>query len=298
MKKTLCLFLTLVLVAAIFVGCGNIDGTEDLQESPVGDFEYETNDENGITVLKYIGQSDTVVIPREIQNQPVTKIGDRAFEQTAVISVVIPDAVTVIGNECFYRCERLESVALSENLIQIGASAFQECTQLKRITIPSATQQIGDQAFNASGLEEVIFEEGIERIGGYGCFSQTHIKKLVLPSTVKEIGLSAFAACPNLEIVELNEGLVEIGHKAFVSNPSLKEIVIPSTVRVVTEMDFNMCSGLKKVMFEGNAPNTFEYSDEVSGVWEPYDLDFTVYYHEGAEGFTSPEWYGYPTKTW
>jgi hypothetical protein len=55
---------------------------------------------------------------------------------------------------------------------------------------------------------------------------------------------------------------------------------------------------LEKIKFEGNAPATFEYSDSIMGVWEPYYVYFTVYYHEGAEGFTSPEWYGYSTEIW
>ena len=127
---------------------------------------------------------------------------------------------------------------------------------------------------------------------------QTQIKELILPSTVKEIGRSTFAENQKLESVVLNEGLVTIGHKAFVSNPSLKEIVIPKTVEFVTEMDFNMCSGLEKIMFEGDAPDTFEYSDELAGVVNPIDLNFTVYYHQGAIGFTSPTWYGYVTNIW
>ena len=149
-----------------------------------------------------------------------------------------------------------------------------------------------------AGLETVTFEEGIETIGGYGSFADTQIKELFLPSTVKEIGNFTFGACPNLETVVLNEGLEIIGHKAFVNNPKLKEIVIPKTVLVVTEMDFTMCSGLEKIKFDGDAPATFEWSDEIIGVNEPYDVHFTIYYHEDAKGFTSPKWYGYPTKTW
>ena len=54
--------------------------------------------------------------------------------------------------------------------------------------------------------------------------------------------------------------------------------------------------GLKKVIFLGNAPSTYKYSDPITGVWDPFNTDYTVYYTENAIGFTSPEWYGYPTE--
>ena len=319
MKKTLLLLLSVSLLLIAFSGCNTTNDlqttdtsttdnqTAEQEPNPESDFEYEANEEGGITITRYIGQSKAVVIPETIQNKPVTQIGVYAFvtkntirqyPSNAVHSLQMPNTITKILDQAFYECDELKSVTLSKNLNLIAFAAFQECTQLKHITIPAKITQIGDQAFENSGLETVTFEEGIEVIGGYGSFACTQLKQLVLPSTVKEIGLSTFSANPNLETVILNEGLVKIGHKAFVNNPRLKEIVIPKTVEFVTEMDFNMCSGLEKIMFEGDAPATFEYSDEISGVWEPYDVHFTIYYHEGAKGFTSPEWYGYLTEIW
>jgi len=317
MKRIFGLIISVGLLLTLFVGCNNssnpsitqtTEPAETIQQpNPASDFEYETNEDGGITITRYIGQSKNVIIPETIQNMPVTQIGRCAFvtkntvrqyPSNVVHSLQMPNTITKILGKAFYQCDELQSVTLSKNLNLIEFSAFQECTQLKHITIPAKTTQIGDEAFDSSGLETVIFEEGIEVIGGYGSFACTQLKQLVLPSTVKEIGMYAFSANPNLETVVLNEGLVKIGPRAFVNNPKLKEIVIPKTVEFVTEMDFNMCSGLEKIMFEGDAPATFEFSDEISGVWEPYNVNFTIYYHEGAEGFTSPKWYGYPTQVW
>ena len=319
MKKALLLLLSVSLLLIAFSGCNTTNDlqttdtsttdnqTAEQKPNPESDFEYEANEEGGITITRYIGQSKAVVIPETIQNKPVTQIGVYAFvtkntirqyPSNAVHSLQMPNTITKILDQAFYECDELKSVTLSKNLNLIAFAAFQECTQLKHITIPAKIIQIGDQAFENSGLETVTFEEGIEVIGGYGSFACTQLKQLVIPSTVKEIGHSTFAANPNLETIILNEGLVTVGDRAFVNNPKLKEIVIPKTVKFVTEMDFNMCSGLEKIMFEGEAPATFEYSDEVSGVWKPYEVHFTVYYHEGAEGFTSPEWYGYLTEIW
>lgn len=277
------------------------------ESNPVEDFIYEENDEGGITITRYIGQDDTVIIPDTIQNKPVTQIGVQAFvtkntvlqnPSNVVTSLQMPDTVTTINDCAFEECEQLEKIILSNNLTQIGACSFQKCKSLKQVTIPSTVKCIGDEAFSESGLETIVFENGIEKIEGYGAFAGTQLEQVVFPSTLKEIGPSAFAACSNLETIALNEGLVSVGHKAFCANPKLKEIVIPKTVKFITEMEFTSCPNLEKIMFDGDAPSTFQYSDEISGIWEPYDVDFTIYYHKNANGFTSPKWYGYPTKLW
>ena len=79
----------------------------------------------------------------------------------------------------------------------------------------------------------------------------------------------------------------------------LKEITIPKTVETITDMSFSMCTRLESVKFEGNAPSTFKEWDPVAGeISDPSNTYFFVYCHEEAEGFTSPEWNGYPTAIW
>ena len=59
-------------------------------------------------------------------------------------------------------------------------------------------------------------------------------------------------------------------------------------------------SRLSKIIFEGDAPENIWYSDdpEKTEYYHSYkDADhYTIYYHKGAKGFTSPTWYGYPTQ--
>ena len=72
----------------------------------------------------------------------------------------------------------------------------------------------------------------------------------------------------------------------------LTEIVIPKSVKNITEFAFSGCGTLEKVVFEGDAPEGYIYPYEEMPI-EPLDVNYTVYYYEGAEGFTSPEWNGY-----
>ena len=168
--------------------------------------------------------------------------------------------------------------------------AFYNCKSLKQITLPPKITEWYEESFAYSGLESVCFEEGLEIIGGLA-FAHTNIKSIVLPTSIKMIGDGAFGDNPELESVSLNNGLITIGNSAFGGQTKLTEIVIPHTVKNITEFAFNGAHQLQKVMFEGDAPATYL----VEGTEK---ANYIIYFHKGAEGFTSPEWYGYPTEIW
>ena len=71
----------------------------------------------------------SVVIP-----DSVTSIGDWVFAYCySLISVVIPDSVTSIGKYAFAYCDRLTSVVIGDSVTSIGVWAFAYCTGLKNI---------------------------------------------------------------------------------------------------------------------------------------------------------------------
>jgi hypothetical protein len=70
-------------------------------------------------------------------------------------------------------------------------------------------------------------------------------------------------------------------------------------VKDIKEMAFSSCTALEKVMFEGDAPASYIEISAITGERdEPWYVSYTVYYHKDAQGFTSPEWNGYPTEIW
>lgn len=76
----------------------------------------------------------------------------------SLISVVVPDSVTTIGNEAFSDCSNLKSVAFGENsqLTSIDGYAFYKCSLLTTIMIPENVMSIGSAAFsNCTGLKNV-----------------------------------------------------------------------------------------------------------------------------------------------
>lgn len=292
MKKITLLFLMTILFASAFLGCG-----KHIEENLVSDFEYIENEDGGITITKYIGERTEVVIPDEINGKKVTVIGSKSFMlgtednpiESPITYVDIPDSVTAIEELAFFYCKNLESVIFPENLESVGYSAFAWCSALKEIRI-LASVKYGNTVFARSGIESLKIEEGTTVIE-IGSFIGTNLKKLNLPKTVEVIKGFAFHDCTKLNTVILNDGLKHIEAEAFNGCINLKELIIPKSVTKLHEYAFYGCYNLTKLKFSGNAP-------EVSHSMNIGSDKLIVYYHEGAEGFTSPEWNGYPTEIW
>ena len=107
-----------------------------------------------------------LVIPYTFNNLPVTSINGSAFQDfTNLVSVTIPDNVTVVPYRAFKGCTALETVNLPDNLTRIGAEAFQGCSSLKSIKIPAGVNTFGSDIFNTT-LYGVIKNNNISSFGG------------------------------------------------------------------------------------------------------------------------------------
>ena len=356
MKKFILVLSVISLIFTLFAGCSGTEGsstdgthttttttatttttttapqTEDPNNSvqdetnPKSDFEYVENEDGGITITKYIGTDDSVVIPEAIDGKPITVIGYKAFiSNKTIVSVVMPDTVKIISEHALATCPKLKSVTLSKNLEQIDYAAFHSCAQLSAIELPDSLYYIGGKAFVGctslkqliipsncfgdfqiqkdaisadggrqfflSGIETLVLEEGVKYIPAFA-FSSTQIKEVAIPSSVETIDNSAFSDCEQLEKVTLNEGLITINQYAF-KNTKLTELIIPSTVNRFDWYAIGLIDTLDKLYFKGNAPEDFANYYGVASY-----SDFVVYRHEEAEGFDTSSWQGFTVEIW
>lgn len=284
--------------APVWFGYSSVMIGSEIELSENANFTYFQNDNGSITISEYIGSDTHVVIPETIDGVSVTRIGAFAlFKNETVTSVTIPDSVTAIGDYAFSDCTHLAEVKFPQSsLAELGNSAFYRCQALKHIEVPASLEVFGERAFCYSGLETVVLAEGLKEIGT-AAFQLTVLKEITIPDSVTKIGDAAFSSCYRLTSVKLGNGVTSIGADAFYGD-ALEELVIPESMKIISSSALAYCDELTAIYFEGNAPEGFNLADLTDDIYQKYTPTFTVYYHEGAEGFTSPEWNGYTTEIW
>lgn len=152
---------------------------------------YEVVD-NFAVITGYNGTNENIVIPSKIDGYNVTKINDKAFQNSAVKSVVIPDSVTAVGWRAFNNCKSLEKVKFGSNVAMIDSGAFYNCTSLKRLNLTNV-KSIGSYAFSTcSSLASVDFGTKLEAIGDKAFELCKNLVYLYIPSTLSNVGYCSF----------------------------------------------------------------------------------------------------------
>ncbi|MCD8219951.1 MAG: leucine-rich repeat protein [Ruminococcus sp.] len=116
-------------------------------ETDASCFTY-TNHGDSIEITGFDNSVSDVVIPSEMEDLPVTTIGNMAFFGSSIISLVMPNTVTVIDDYAFMGCEALTDVTFSENLTTISFAAFSNCTSLSEVTLPQSVTSLEFSAFS------------------------------------------------------------------------------------------------------------------------------------------------------
>lgn len=227
----------------------------ELEETAARYFDMVETGEDTCTITGYSGRDVDVVIPAMIDGRRVTKIGDKAFYDLRVTSVVIPEGVTEIENRAFERCSKLTSVTIPETVVTIGEHAFESCSKLASVSIPGSVVEIGDYAFNGCNqLKSVEFAEGLQRIGEEA-FNACHMESIRLPDTLMEIGSGAFINCYFLKTAELPQTLTGVSEEMFAECINLTSIELPETVTDIGSSAFSGCARLTEVHIPDSVTN-------------------------------------------
>lgn len=234
-------------------------------------FAYDVN-VGQVTITGYNGSDGNVTIPATLSGLPVTRIGNYAFgENEDLVSVVIPNSVTVIEDSAFYECYNLTTITLPTGLNSIGSEAFSDCENLTTLTIPNSVTSIGSRAFyncmkltslilpngitsipnslfsNCRGLTSLVIPASVTNIGSYAFRSCSSLTGLIIPNTVTLIGDGAFSSCGSLLGLTIPSGVQSIGYEAFLGCSSLTNLTIPTGVTRIEESTFRGCSKLASI---------------------------------------------------
>ena len=164
--------------------------------------------------------SDSIAIPATIGRVPVKSIGDNAFKNKSITSVVIPNSVTSIGNFAFYE-NKLTSVTIPNSVTSIGDQAF-AYNQLTSVTFPNSVRSIKERAFYDNKLTSVTIPNSVTSIG-LAAFANNQLTSVTIPNSVTSIGLAAFTY-NQLTSVTIPNSVTSIGTSAFSNNPGLASL--------------------------------------------------------------------------
>lgn len=181
MKKLLMpLVLLLVLTCAAAEGCGVCGG-----DSP----DCLTDEYGAVycsgTLVSYPMEIEQTAAHYTVR-EGTRIIGEGAFDNQVLRSVVLPDSVVMIGEGAFWDCISLEFVKLPDSLLIIGDNAFRGCAALRHVNdmeLPSGLVALGSGAFaNCRSLYELDVPSSV-RFFGDEVFAGAGLADLYLYST-------------------------------------------------------------------------------------------------------------------
>lgn len=273
-----------ILWSFLLFGCKNgflndFNKNEENSDSEIIDvylssdgFYYSRNGDN--ITINGIEESNSLIrliIPEEINGRKVTEIGEQAFYKNQRIKeVVLPETIEVLNYEAFSGCKQLSKINLPESL-KIINNAFSACLGLSSVIIPSSLID-GRGAFNyCTNITKVEFVEGAKYVPSFeSCYNLTEIE---LPETIKEIADNAFKYT-GLKEIKIPSKLEIMGADCFYGTEietleipaemtsvpdnffsgSIKEAVIPSHVKKLGQYLFRYCEGLERVIINCDLP--------------------------------------------
>ncbi|MCR5621813.1 MAG: SUMF1/EgtB/PvdO family nonheme iron enzyme [Treponema sp.] len=146
-------------------------------------FEFEATDESfsAIRLTKYRGLMPHLVLPSTIQGLPVTEIAKDFTGSHLLVSVVIPESITVIPAGAFSDCKNLSTVLLPSKIARIEKNAFKDCKSLQGIDLPEGLSYIGSEAFAASGLTAVSLPKSLTLLGSKAFADCDNLAKITVP---------------------------------------------------------------------------------------------------------------------
>ncbi|NBH70803.1 leucine-rich repeat domain-containing protein [Clostridiaceae bacterium] len=201
---------------------------------------------SGTILLKYLGSESRVVVP-----QGITVIGEEAFAgNEAIDRVILPGSLEEIGAGAFRDCLVLQAVEFPAQLNFIGPGAFENCVKLIRAALPGGITAVEPGTFkHCRILRELSFSSCLKEIGEmafYGCLS---LKQVDFPQSLETVRKMAFYRCAGLKEVHLPPSLRHVGSLAFAESGLIKASVAGDGRDFGTGI-FSYCPRLRTLVME------------------------------------------------
>ncbi len=251
MKRTLCLFLALILAVGI---CFSAPVTITASATETTIIEEGNCGATGSNVQWKVDNTNTLTISGTGAMADYTRLSARPWHgyRTGITAVKIDVGVTVIGEYAFREFSALQSVEMGNNVEAINYGAFYGCESLKSVTFSGVkVNEIEESAFSGcTSLESLTFANGVSSIGKHAFYNCESLESITGLNTVTTIAEEAFYGCESLESVTFGSSLRGIGSNIFYGCTSLKSINVSGNSRF---------SSVDGVLFNGTKTKLVAY---------------------------------------
>ena len=250
-------------------------------------------------------------------------IPDRAFINTKINYIVLPDKLKKIEDGAFCGCPLLGSLNIPEGVEVIEGNAFRATKLDGTLTLPSTLKKIGEWAFQSTPFTgNLTLPEGLEIIEhnafGYcrGFYGELHLPNslksigseafyvcsgltgsLTIPQSITVIGPSVFNGCGFNGNLILHDGITDIYNGAFSSCKFKGELSLPKNLKTIESNAFYSCTFSGTLHLPSSllsiGDDAFAYNSQLTGIIEiPEKItsirDNTFSYCNHIEGLVLP----------
>ena len=248
MKPTRRLFVILLVLAMLLTNNGMTALAEAVLNMPAA---LQIIDEEA-----FYGSTS---IDKVVLSDKVTEIRARAFANSTLSEINLPDSITFIADDAFDGPEKVTITAnsnsygyewgLRNGYIEKNSysdGSFEYTIENSECEI---TRYIGDSI--VVHIPEYFHGAPVRSIAGgqfEGAFANCeNIIEVQLPSTIRTIGKYAFKNCSQLQKINIPNGVQKIGSLAFDHCLNLKSITIPDSLKELETGVFECCYNLEEV---------------------------------------------------
>lgn len=151
-----------------------------------------------------------------------------------ITSVTLPEGLTSICDNAFYRCTALHAIDIPEGVTRVGANTFFGCYSLTDVSLPSTLNEVGRYAFANTGVSYLFFK---------GSDAGT-------PLSITGFGYGNIC----LREVGFGEGHVDIPLNALSpGSVNLAAVSVPKSAARVTSDMLDTLTSISKVYYAGSA---------------------------------------------
>ena len=239
--------------------------------------------------------SGNMVVPDSVEYNgtyyKVTSIGDRVFNCATIESIVLPEGIRAIGEECFVYADFFQNIKLPDSLKIIKRCAFGFSRGLDSLFIPASCETIESAGLylmygvrtievdsanrNYCSNDGVLYNKNMTELIQYPI---ERTGSFTIPNGVEIIIEQAFAGA-KLDTIVISPSVSTIKVCAFSECGNLKSVNIPSTVRRIEGGIFRGCHQLANVVIDPQNPSYRAVDNVVYSI----NMD-TLFSHHLAEG--------------